>query len=213
MYYETINDKETLCRTENFLPFHEGMNSLLTSGELIKIISSLLGGGHDPCVFKEKINYKFPGGGGFPAHQDAPAFVHFGQKNHLTLNIAIDAATPANGCLEVSPGHRSELLPQNSSSGGISEECEKELHWIPVPLEPGDVLLFSSWLPHRSGRNSTDKSRRALYVTYNAKIEGDFREVYYHDKRQKFPQKVERIPGVDYSSGAKTYNLATPIDA
>jgi len=209
LYFETINGKEALCRTENFLPYHDGVRNLLTEGELQRIISELLG--CESCVFKEKINYKLSGGGGFPAHQDAPAFVHFGQKHHLTLNIAIDPATPENGCLEVSPGNRSDLLPQNVN-GGISEDCEKSLSWVPVPLEPGDVLLFSSWLPHRSGKNNTQNSRRALYVTYNAKFDGDFRERYYKDKREKFPQKIERVPGKDYSDGAKTYNLATPID-
>lgn len=71
--------------------------------------------------------------------------------------------------------------------------------------------MFSSWLPHRSGTNTTPNSRRALYVTYNGKNDGDFREDYYKEKRLHFPQKVERDPNKDYSEGAKIYNLATPI--
>jgi len=213
MYYESVNGTETLCRTENFLAYHPGLQYLLTQGELMGIIAYLFGS-PDPCVFKEKINYKLPGGAGFPAHQDAPAFTHFGQKNHLTLNIAIDDATPANGCLEVSPGyHENGLFPQDPVHQGIAKEEEQKLPWIPVPLNSGDVLLFSSWLPHRSGPNTTEKSRRALYVTYNAKVDGDFREAYYVDKRKHFPQKVEREPGKDYSEGARIYNLATPISS
>ena len=40
---------------------------------------------------------------GFPAHQDAPAYVTFGMKYHVTCMIAADAATVENGCLEVVP--------------------------------------------------------------------------------------------------------------
>jgi hypothetical protein len=211
-YYETVAGHETLCRTENFLPFHQELRNLLTKGELVRVISELFGTNEEPCVFKEKINYKLPGGAGFPAHQDAPAFTHFGQKDHLTLNIAIDSATPENGCLQVSPGnHKNGLYSQEPTHGGLSKEAEASINWIPVPLNPGDFLLFSSYLPHRSASNKTETPRRALYVTYNSKADGDFRDSYYEDKRKLFPQKVERIPGVDYSQGARIYNVATPI--
>lgn len=128
------------------------------------------------------------------------------------MNVAIDAATIENGCLEVAIGeHKRGLFSQNPAHGGLTEAEEAKLTWTPVPLEVGDVLVFSSWLPHRSGPNRTNKSRRALYVTYNSKYDGDFREKYYVDKRDRFPPKNERVPGKDYSEGAKTYNLATPI--
>ena len=210
VYYEEVGGKEVLCRTENFLPYHEDMRSLLEEGELSDIVQAVLG--ERGTLFKEKINYKLAGGGGFPPHQDAPAFTSFGQKSHLTVNVAIDAATQANGCLEVSPGkHTFGLYEQNPAHGGLSDKAEASLDWIPVPLDPGDVLIFSSWLPHRSGTNTTSKSRRALYVTYNGESDGSFREQYYVEKSKVFPQKIEREPGKDYSEGAKVYNLATPI--
>lgn len=210
VYYETVQGKETLCRTENFLPFHDGMKNLLCEGELKRIVDDLLG--EDSALFKEKINYKLSGGGGFPPHQDAPAFTTFGQKNHLTVNVSVDAATLENGCLEVAIGeHKRGLFPQNPAHGGLTDAEEAKLKWTPVPLDSGDVLIFSSWLPHRSGANTTKKSRRALYVTYNTMADGDFREAYYVDKRVQFPPKAERDPTKDYSEGAKLYNLATPI--
>ena len=210
MYYEEVDGKELLCRTENFLPYHDGMRGLLETGEVPDIVEAILG--ERGTLFKEKINYKLAGGGGFPPHQDAPAFTSFGQKSHLTVNVAIDAATLANGCLEVTPGkHKMGLYEQNPAHGGLSDRAEASLEWIPVPLDAGDVLIFSSWLPHRSGSNTTDKPRRALYVTYNGISDGSFREQYYVDKSKVFPQKIEREEGKDYSEGAKVYNLATPI--
>jgi 2-aminoethylphosphonate dioxygenase len=68
IYYENINGKETLCRTENILPYHEGMRKLLLEGEVKRITDDLLG--VDSAIFKEKINYKLPGGGGFPPHRE-----------------------------------------------------------------------------------------------------------------------------------------------
>lgn len=197
---------------------------------------------HKPAIsrthMQEKVNYKLAGGGGFPAHQDAPAFNAFGQQNHLTVSVAIDAATEANGCVVVAPGRHAEgLFEQDPVHRGLSEEAVASIDaagvpaacagsaasqlglaqplppsgWVPVLMRPGDVLLFSSWLPHMSGRNITSAPRRNLYVTYNGASDGSFREMYYAEKRAKFPQRIERVPGVDYSEGARTYNLATPI--
>ena len=52
-----------LCRVENFLQFHAGFDALLRGERLIGILSELMG---EPAVlFKEKINFKLPGGNGF----------------------------------------------------------------------------------------------------------------------------------------------------
>ncbi|GBG24053.1 Phytanoyl-CoA dioxygenase, peroxisomal [Hondaea fermentalgiana] len=205
-------DALMLCRTENFLPFHEGLRKLLAEeGPIMDVLEQLM---NEPAVlFKEKINYKLSGGGGFPAHQDAPAFTSFGQRNHLTVNIAIDAATRENGCLEAAPGHhRAGLFPQDPVHRGLSAESEASLgNWADLLLDVGDVLIFSSWLPHRSGANRSDAARRALYITYNGETDGEYREQYYALKRKEFPQQCEREPGKDYSKGAETFNIATPI--
>lgn len=47
---------------------------------------------------------KIAGAGGFDAHTDAPAYQHSGALKHLTINVAVDAATTENGCLEVVDG-------------------------------------------------------------------------------------------------------------
>src|SRR4051794_13823980 len=49
-----------LCRTEAFVPHHAALRALLTTGTMVEDASSLLG---EPAVlYKEKINYKLPGG-------------------------------------------------------------------------------------------------------------------------------------------------------
>jgi hypothetical protein len=210
-YYEIKDGKRLLCRTENFLDYFPELNQLIR-GKIADAVSELLG---EPAIlFKEKINFKLPGGAGFGAHQDAPAYTTFNQRRHLTVMIAADKSDTQNGCLEVVRGeHKSGILPH---PGGVLEEWlvkkwEQENKWEPVEIEAGSVLFFGSALPHRSNKNISNRPRRAYYLTYNALSDGDFRTAYYADKREKFPPDVERVPGKDYSEGAKVYNLANPI--
>jgi ectoine hydroxylase-related dioxygenase (phytanoyl-CoA dioxygenase family) len=200
-YYEvnTATGQEQLCRTENFTPFHAGMSSYVHSPRLLEVIAKLHG--EEYVLFKEKVNYKLPGGGGFPAHQDAPAFVQFGQSSHMTVMFTIDPTTNENGCLQVVPGsHKTkEILPQEMHDGSISLDWCAKHEWVPVYCKPGSVLIFGAYLAHRSGDNTTTQSRKAVYLTYNAASEGNFRDHYYEEKRKLFPPSYEREEGKDYS--------------
>ncbi|ORX91258.1 PhyH-domain-containing protein [Basidiobolus meristosporus CBS 931.73] len=211
-YYENNvkTGERQLCRIENFTPFHEALRNIILGEKVMTALEVLTG---EPAVlFKEKINFKMPGGGGFPAHQDAPAFTQFGQSSHVTVMFGVDPFTIENGCLWAVPKkHKLGVLPQEEKDGSISVEwCEKE-EWVPLTCGPRDVLIFGAYLPHRSGPNNTEKNRTAVYLTYNAAREGDLRNTYYDEKRRLFPPAYEREQGIDYSQGGKTYNLATPI--
>ena len=47
-----------LCRVENFVPYHDGLRALLTDGDVMRILSELMG--EQAVLFKEKINAKLP---------------------------------------------------------------------------------------------------------------------------------------------------------
>lgn len=162
-------------------------------------------------LFKDKINFKLPQGGGFGAHLDAPAYDHIGKINHLTANVAVDEATPENGCLEVVRGsHRMDVEFQHG--GHITKAWEDSHEWIQVPLQPGDILFFGSHLAHRSGPNNTNESRAAVYATYHCVSDGaDLRARYYLDRRANFPPAHEIEPGKDYSEGWTRYGFAAPF--
>lgn len=169
-----------LARTENFVPYHAGMKELLTTGRLLAVLEALL---NEPTVlYKEKINYKYPGGGGYAAHQDAPAYEFI--RHHVTCLLPVDPMHEDNGCLHFSPGRHREGLIAKDDRGCISPEVAEKLTWIPVEMEPGDALFFSSYAPHKSPLNSSDRARRGLYVTYNALSEGDLREQYYENRKK-----------------------------
>lgn len=196
-YFETSSKGgvRILQRVEDFCRRHEGFAGLLarpeTSG-LVQFAQRLLGS--DLVLFKDKVNFKLPGGDGFKAHQDQAA----GWGNYISwfvsIGIFIDPSTKKNGCLEVSAGkHREGLL------GKEWEPIED----LPLPYEavecaPGDIIIFDSFVPHRSAPNTSDRARRAMFMTYSRKDEGDRLADYFRDKRRDFPPDIERPEGVEY---------------
>jgi len=174
---ELTDDGPKLCRSENLIPFHEGLRALLTTGAVPAVASALVGA---PAVlYKEKVNYKLPGGAGYAPHQDAPAYPFIDQ--HVSCMIAIDDATVANGCLEVVSGAHGHVLPADDA-GCVRADVAAGLAWAPVEVRAGQALWFHSRTPHRSGPNRSGRSRRALYPTFNAAAEGDRRADYYAHK-------------------------------
>jgi len=198
MYFEESllePGERVLSRIENICPYHEGFNALVTGDELLGRTSELLG---EPAVFfKEKINFKLPGGGGFKAHQDMQAGWDTYGSLYITALVSIDEATVENGCLELAPGaHTRGMIGEMWRP--LDEAEMERIEFIACPAQPGDVVFFDAFTPHRSEPNMTASPRRVLYVTYNRLSEGDHRQRYYADKRKNYPPDCEREPGKKY---------------
>lgn len=196
VYHEnslTASSRRLIQRIENFCPYHAGFDRFVREGLLASWTGSLMGA---PVVlFKDKINLKMPGGGGFAAHQDQQAGWETYASIFVTAMVTLDPATLENGCLEIAPRGRNgarligELWKPLESS---------DLNLQPVPTEPGDVIFFDSFVPHASKPNLTDAPRRVLYLTYNLASEGDQRSRYFADKHAAFPPDIERESGKSY---------------
>jgi ectoine hydroxylase-related dioxygenase (phytanoyl-CoA dioxygenase family) len=197
MYYESsqATGERILCRVENFVPYHEGFSKLITTRRMQQAVSELFG---EPAVlFKDKINFKLPGGDGFKEHQDVQAGWDEFASIHLTAMVAIDETNEQNGSLEMLPGqHNKGLLGEKWAP--LTDEDTGGLQYIAVHCQPGDAVFFDSFAPHRSAPNHTDKARRVLYITYNKASEGDSRVAYYEAKRKSYPPDIERDPDKDY---------------
>ncbi len=211
-YYEKRPDGggKMLARIENFAPYHGGLARLLTAGRMRDLLSECAG---EPVVlFKDKINFKYPGGAAFTPHQDYPAYVNFGVAHHVTLMAPVDPFTLENGCLVMAlDACDRRILPQNSD-GTVKQEELDRLRSTPVLAAPGDVIVFDAWVPHWSGRNESAHARRSYYMTFNPASAGDHRAAYYARKRECFPPEYERKPGVDYAKLGAQFNLANPFD-
>ena len=181
-------------RIEDFCPVHPAFDALV-HGRLARACAELMGG--PVTLFKDKINFKEPGGAGFEPHQDQQAGWSAYAPLFVTALVAIDAATPENGCLEMADGARATALVGSEWTPLTPGELAA-FPFVSVPTRPGDVLFFDSYAPHASKPNLTDRARRLLYLTYNLSTDGDHRRRYFADKRASFPPDVERAPGREY---------------
>jgi ectoine hydroxylase-related dioxygenase (phytanoyl-CoA dioxygenase family) len=187
--------QRVIQRIENFCPHHAAFDAFVRRGRLAEAVDQLFGA--PACLFKEKINFKMPGGAGFEPHQDQQAGWGRYASMFITALVTIDRATVENGCLEMGDGARLDGLV-GEEWRPLSAAEMKGFNLVAVPTEPGDVLFFDSYAPHASKPNLTDRARRILYLTYNAASEGDHRARYFAEKRANFPPDVERQPGVEY---------------
>ena len=190
-HYETLpSGRPALCRVENYTPFHGGLADL--AHERLAPLAAQLLAAPAAALFKEKLNIKPPGGKGYGAHYDGPSAAALGlARTFVTAQVAVDAQTAENGALQVvrprsawPPGRA--MVPPSSSDpdrggrvGAIPEAVAEELPWEPIECQPGDVLLFDHWLPHRSGFNRSAAERRTLYMLFNPASEGVWRDEYY----------------------------------
>ena len=198
MYFEQSSvepGQRLLNRIENYCTYHASLDRLLTGPGLRDAVAQLFG---EPAVmFKDKINFKLPGGGGFTPHQDVQAGWDRYASLYITVYLSIDAATRDNGCLELVAGrHREGQLGPNWAP--LPDEVTASMEFVPWETAPGDVVFFNSFTPHRSEANLSDRPRRVLYVTYNKLAEGDQRARYYADKRASYPPDCERVSGRQY---------------
>ncbi len=108
-------------------------------------------------------------------HQDE-AFIPTRDQSLTAAWIALEDATPENGCLWVIPGsHRPGVLYPSREHDDERYDCAQESYDFPytdedavmVPVQAGSVVFFNGYLLHRSLPNrSASGFRRALVNHY-----------------------------------------------
>lgn len=184
--------RDLVGRIENIAPFHAGFKELTQA--LAVPVGQLLG--EKAALFKEKINFKMPGGDGFKPHQDSQAGWDVYADFFISALVSIDAATLENGCLELCAGHHQEGLFRSWEP--LTEKDMKGMDFVACPTAPGDVVFFDCYAPHQSEPNMSDSVRRIYYATYNRASAGDHMAQYYADKHKNFPPDVDRDPAKTY---------------
>ena len=192
-----LDEKRNLInRIENMTPFHAGLSALANS--FIPSCGQLLG--EEAVLFKDKINFKMPGGGGFKPHQDSQAGWESYAKYFINVMVCLDEATLKNGCLELAsrPGGLATAKLAGNEWTPLSEEETALMDFKPYPTKPGDIIYFDSYAPHKSSQNLSDRARRLYFSTYNRLSEGNHLQAYYADKRKSYPPDVEREVNKNY---------------
>ena len=110
-------------------------------------------------------------------HQDS-AYWPMDPPSLITVSIALEDATPENGCIKVIPGsHQGNLQAwghiAQDQHAPLTERNDVDLSGqIDVPLKAGSAVLFHSKLVHGSGANTTDTSRNtALYAYFSPDVQ------------------------------------------
>lgn len=198
VYFEDSLKKKgarILSRIERIADYDEELKRFVAADKMTSRVEALLG---EPGVlFKEKVNFKLPGGGGFEPHQDIqPGWDEYAPY-FLSVLVTIDDSTIENGCLELAAGHHTRGLIGQKWKPLQGDEL-RGIEFKPYPMAPGDAAFFDCFVPHRSKPNLTSKPRRNLYLTYNRVSDGDHRQEYFSDKRKSYPPDFEREPGKEY---------------
>ena len=130
----------------------------------------LLGPDTDVSVFRAMfMNKPAMRGTWLPWHQDRWSDLDCDPL--ITVWTALDAATVANGCVQVIPGsHRAGVINPSHHSAFLNAEQTAE-HVSPerivhLELAAGEVALLHNWLLHASDVNRSPGSRRAFSVCY-----------------------------------------------
>lgn len=199
MYYFEDDLKHPGGRILNRLELfadHPEVQEVIYGERMVRPLAQMLG--DEPVLFKEKINFKLPGGDGFKPHQDIqPGWDQYAPY-FISVLVTIDESTLENGCLEFAAGHHRRGWIGRPWEPMAEDEL-KGIEFVSYPMQSGDVVFFDCFVPHQSAPNLTDKPRRNLYLTYNRRKDGDHRMRYFNEKRQNFPPENEREPGKTYS--------------
>lgn len=101
----------------------------------------------------------------FPWHQDN-GYTFIEPQQYLTLWIPLIDVDLENGCPWIAPGmHRLGTLEHWLTD--IGRVCfEHAPDAVAVPAKAGDIVVFSSLAPHRTGPNLKDTVRKAYILQY-----------------------------------------------
>ncbi|MDP6388778.1 MAG: phytanoyl-CoA dioxygenase family protein [Alphaproteobacteria bacterium] len=195
-YYETspITGENILVRIENVLGDHNaGLADILLAPKAIECLTQLMG--EPPVLFKEKINYKLPGCRADKLHQDQAAGWNRYCDFFITMAIVVDENRKDNAALSfmTSGNYERELMteewqPLTEDDPPYSPEDEYTL----LEADPGDIIFFDAYVPHGSPPNTSNRSRRNIFLTFNRQSDGDMRATYYADKWVSYaPNEVD----------------------
>lgn len=146
--------------TENLYRRHGVVREFLASPFVVALVSALLGGG--AWLRWDQAVWKHPGGPAFPLHQDNGYTQR--RAEHLQVWVALTDMTLQNGGLVVAPGDHRALLPHRWVGGHAVIDSKHDTKAISAAA--GDVVVFSSLLPHMTGPNTTNASRLAYIAEF-----------------------------------------------
>ena len=103
-----------------------------------------------------------------PPHCDY--WVSMLSENSIVMWMPLTTLSSDMGLLQALPGsHKGGMTPFEESSDGwfTATTVYPDSDYVEIPVADGQILLFSQHLLHRSGYNSSQKTRVSLQIRYN----------------------------------------------
>lgn len=149
---------------------HQGMAELMMDARLGEAAATLAAVDgiriwHDQALFKQ------PYGNPTAWHLDNP-YWSFYSRDAISIWVALDRATLANGCLWYLPGTHKVARYDNSGIGeNIASLFKVYAEWmsrraVPAPCAAGSAVFHNGLIAHGAGANMTPKPRRAMTCAY-----------------------------------------------
>ncbi|MDQ6910155.1 MAG: phytanoyl-CoA dioxygenase family protein [Actinomycetota bacterium] len=173
-----LNSERPPDRLDPVIDLSPVLRAVTACSRLTRPVAQLLG--DEPSLFKDKVIFKPPGAQGYKTHQDYAywQWLTASPDALVTVLVALDAATIDNGAVEFFPGRHKSLLTAPGAPADVDESI-LDVSGEVVETSPGDVVMFHSLTPHRSGDNRSSSKRRQLYLSYNGAAHGNLYRSYY----------------------------------
>jgi ectoine hydroxylase-related dioxygenase (phytanoyl-CoA dioxygenase family) len=161
-----ISRANEITFTSHLAQNDDAIRAFVLRPEFVAITTEILG--PDVDLYWNQSVFKSPEGQKqFPWHQD-DGYTPVTPSPYLTLWLALNDATPENGCISVMPGsHRRGLLPHKQSDIGlVCHDAEDPDQGVLVPVNAGSLAVFWSLTMHKSGANLSSGPRKAFVIQY-----------------------------------------------
>jgi ectoine hydroxylase-related dioxygenase (phytanoyl-CoA dioxygenase family) len=140
---------------------------LASCGSITSLMAGLLG--QDLRIFRSDALMKPPEVGSAKGmHQDS-TYWPVDPMDLWSCWLPLDAATTSNGCMTLIPGsHRlGPLLHQRVGGEFVVPPDLYDINLaVPIPMSPGDLLIFHGLMIHGTSANFSSAPRRAVVFSY-----------------------------------------------
>lgn len=155
-------DKNGLEFKHNLYRHSREMQEFVSQQRIVHFLRDIIGPDFW-CRWDQTVE-KVPGGAEFPWHQDNG--YNGLVDGHFQFWVALSPMTPENGGLYLQPGsHRNGKLPHHVQGNHLVCPGDPSKA-VFIDAEPGDCVLFSSFMLHATSPNVTNVGRLAYVIEY-----------------------------------------------
>lgn len=188
--------KQNLFRIEGFYDYKSYLRKIINSDKIHNKIYSLKKKNY--ILFKEKINFKPSGSRSDKLHQDIQGGWLKYASDFLSVVISVDKSDNENSNLIFDTSGNNIKYSISKKMEKLSLKSLKKPKFKKFPLNSGDVIFFNGYIPHKSSKNLSNRSRTQLYITYCNSKNKNIREKYFKDKLLSYPPNNLRDPKKKY---------------